>query len=159
MNIFYIHPDPVIAARQLADDHIRKMQIESAQMLCTAHHESGGTAPYKRAHANHPSTKWTRQSIEHYNWLVTHGLEICYEFEKRYGKQHATQAILEWCQCNIPNIPNHMFVEPPLCMPDEFKMDNAVDSYRNFYINDKIKIKGLGWKKNPNSKPSWALEI
>jgi hypothetical protein len=27
MNIFYIDSDPKIAARQLVDDHIRKMQI------------------------------------------------------------------------------------------------------------------------------------
>jgi hypothetical protein len=33
MNIFYINADPQIAAQQLADDHIRKMQIESAQIL------------------------------------------------------------------------------------------------------------------------------
>ena len=50
MNIFYINEDPIIAARELADDHIRKMQIESAQMCCTAHWETGGEAPYKRAH-------------------------------------------------------------------------------------------------------------
>ena len=86
MNIFYINEDPIIAARELADDHIRKMQIESAQMCCTAHWETGGTAPYKRAHKNHPSTIWVRQSIQHYRWLIAHGLEICNEFEKRYGK-------------------------------------------------------------------------
>ena len=50
MNIFYINENPTLAARELADDHIRKMQIESAQMCCTAHWETGGTAPYKRAH-------------------------------------------------------------------------------------------------------------
>ena len=54
MNIFYINNNPTLAARELADDHIRKMQIESAQMCCTAHWETGGTAPYKRAHKNHP---------------------------------------------------------------------------------------------------------
>jgi hypothetical protein len=157
MNIFYIHKDPIVAAQMLADDHIRKMQIESAQMLCTAHWETGGEAPYKRAHKNHPSTIWTRQSLQHYKWLLKHGLEICYEFEKRYGKRHATQAVLEWCELNIPNIPNVEFVEPPLCMPEEFKIDDAIGSYRNFYINDKVKIKKLDWKKNPEKKPNWVL--
>jgi len=56
MNIFYINEDPIIAARELADDHIRKMQIESAQMLCTTFWHYGHWAPYKRAHYNHPST-------------------------------------------------------------------------------------------------------
>jgi len=67
MNIFYINEDPIVAAKELADDHIRKMQIESAQMCSTAHWETGGSAPYKCAHKNHPSTIWTRQSIQHYD--------------------------------------------------------------------------------------------
>ena len=121
MNIFYINTDPIVAAQELADDHIRKMQIESAQMCCTAHWESGNEAPYKRAHVNHPSTKWTRESIQHYRWLVKHGLEICNEFTKRYGKHHKTQNILEWLRDNEPNIPDNGFKEPPQCMPEEYK--------------------------------------
>ena len=85
MNIFYINEDPIIAAQELADDHIRKMQIESAQMLCTTFHHYGIDAPYKKAHYNHPSTKWVRESIYHVYWLLEHGLEICDEFVIRYG--------------------------------------------------------------------------
>ena len=155
MNIFYIHADPIIAAQQLADDHIRKMQIESAQMCCTAHWETGNEAPYKRAHKNHPSTIWTRQSIQHYNWLVEHGLEICREFELRYGKLHATQKVLEWCKDNKPNIPDNGFVAPPKCMPEEFRVEDTIESYKNFYINDKVKVKQLDWKKIPSRKPNW----
>jgi hypothetical protein len=158
MNIFYIHPDPVESARQLADDHIRKMQIESAQMCCTAHWETGSEAPYKRAHKNHPSTIWTRQSIQHYNWLVEHGLEICREFELRYGKRHKTQDVLEWCKNNKPNIPDNGFIEPPKCMPDQFKVEDTIESYKNFYINDKMKVKHLDWKKIPSRKPDWTFE-
>ena len=154
MNIFYINPDPITAAKELTDDHIRKMQIESAQMCCTAHWETGGTAPYKRAHKNHPSTIWTRQSIQHYRWLVKHGLEICSEFEKRYGKVHATKQVLLWCKDNEPNLPNNEFVEPPQCMPEEFRKENTVEAYKNFYINDKVKVKKLDWKKL-NNKPEW----
>jgi hypothetical protein len=157
MNIFYINPDPITAAQELADDHIRKMQIESAQMCCTAHWETGGTAPYKRAHKNHPSTIWTRQSIQHYRWLVKHGLEICSEFEKRYGKVHATKQVLLWCQDNEPSLPNNEFTEPPQCMPEEFRKENTVEAYKNFYINDKVKVKQLDWKKL-NNKPEWIKE-
>jgi len=158
MNIFYIHEDPIVAAQMLADDHIRKMQIESAQMCCTAHWATGSEAPYKKAHLNHPSTIWARQSVQHYKWLVQHGLEICREFESRYGKRHATQNILEWCEKNVPNIPNSEFKEPPLCMPDEFRVGSTIEAYRNFYVNDKIKIKGLDWKKQPNKKPLWVKQ-
>jgi hypothetical protein len=156
MNIFYIHPDPIISAQQLADDHIRKMQIESAQMCCTAHWAIGNEAPYKRAHYNHPSTRWTRESIQHYRWLVQHGLEICKEFTKRYGKPHKTQAVLEWCRDNEPNIPDNGFTPPPQCMPDVYKNSDAIKAYRRFYILDKVGVKGLKWNKL-NNVPEWAL--
>ena len=133
MNIFYINTDPLTAARELADDHIRKMQIESAQMCCTTHWAIGNEAPYKKAHFNHPSTKWVRESIQHYRWLVQHGLEICNEFVKRYGKRHKTQDVLEWCRDNEPTIP-----------------------YKKFYIKDKVNIKGLRWNKLGNM-PEWIF--
>lgn len=157
MNIFYIDSDPIASAQQLADDHIRKMQIESAQMCCTAHWETGSQAPYKRAHYNHPSTKWTRESIQHYRWLVQHGLEICSEFTKRYGKLHKSQAVLEWCRDNEPNLPDNGFTPPPQCMPDEYKDNDTIKAYRKFYVLDKVSVKGLGWKKT-NNVPNWTIQ-
>ena len=38
MNIFYLHRDPVKAAVVQYNKHVVKMILESAQMLCTAHH-------------------------------------------------------------------------------------------------------------------------
>jgi hypothetical protein len=154
MNIFYLNTDPVIAARELCDDHIRKMQIESAQMCCTAHWEVGNEAPYRRAHTNHPSTKWTRESIQHYRWVVKHGLEVCDEFTRRYGKSHKTKEVLDWLDKNEPNIPDNGFTEPPQCMPEEFKRPNAIDGYKTYYIEDKIKIKQLTYNKL-NNTPEW----
>jgi hypothetical protein len=154
MNIFYLDENPKLAATMLCDQHIRKMQIESAQMCCTAHWETGGDAPYKRAHKNHPSTIWTRQSIQHYRWLIAHGLEICNEFTIRYGKPHKTQTVLEWCRDNEPNLPDNGFTSPPQCMPEEFKMENTIEAYKNFYIKDKVGIKKLDWKKL-NNRPFW----
>jgi hypothetical protein len=156
MNIFYINADPIAAAQQLADDHIRKMQIESAQMCSTAHWESGSQAPYKRAHVNHPSTKWVRESIQHYRWLINHGLEICSEFTKRYGKHHKTQDVLEWLRDNEPSLNNNGFTPPPQCMPEQYRDIDTITAYKTFYIEDKVKIKNLSWKKL-NNKPNWVI--
>ena len=157
MNVFYIDKDPVIAAQQLADEHVRKMAIESAQMLCFAHYSVGNQPPYKNSkqHFNHPSSKWIRESIEHYKWVLEHGLEICFEFEERYGKAHATKAVLVWLMNNIPNLPNNGFTPPPQCMPEQYKKKDTIEAYRNFYINDKIKVKNLSWKKL-NNTPQWV---
>ena len=48
MNIFYLHQDPILAAKDLCDQHILKMGIESAQMMCTAHWLTDNEAPYKK---------------------------------------------------------------------------------------------------------------
>jgi hypothetical protein len=158
MNIFYIHSDPTIAAKELVDDHIRKMQIESAQMLCTTFWHYGFEAPYKKAHYNHPSTKWVRESIRHFDWLLTHGLVICDEFVLRYGKQHATKQVLLWIRENkdmlYGKISATPFVPPPQCMPDIYKKEDTIEAYREFYIKDKIGIKKLNYNKL-NNTPEW----
>jgi hypothetical protein len=158
MNIFYIDEDPKLAAKQLVDDHVRKMQLESAQMLCTTFWHYGFEAPYKKAHYNHPSTKWVRESINNLNWLLEHGLEICDEFIIRYGKDHASRKVLLWVKDNLSllkdKIPTTPFTPPPQCMPEEYKMDNTIEAYRNFYIKDKIGIKKLNYNKL-NNTPEW----
>jgi hypothetical protein len=158
MNIFYINEDPKIAAKQLVDDHVRKMQLESAQMLCTTFWHFGFEAPYKKAHYNHPSTKWVRESINNLNWLLEHGLEICDEFVIRYGKDHASRKVLLWVKDNLflleDKIPIIPFTPPPQCMPEEYKMEDTIEAYRNFYIKDKIGIKKLNYNKL-NNIPEW----
>ena len=49
MNIFYLHSDPIKAAQIQYNKHVVKMILESAQMLCTAHHHygAGDNVPYK----------------------------------------------------------------------------------------------------------------
>ena len=73
MNIFYLDKCPDKAARLQYNKHVVKMILESAQMLCTAHHCFGSVwqkenVPYKQAHLNHPSTIWTRRSKATYMW-------------------------------------------------------------------------------------------
>lgn len=154
MNIFYLNENPKQAAKDLFDEHVLKMSIESAQLLCTAHWETGAEAPYKRTHKNHPSAIWTRASVDNYMWVVEHGLAICEEFTERYGKDHKTRLVLEWCKENIPNIPNTGFTQPPQCMPEEYHCSNPVQAYRDYYIHDKLP-RGLGWRKL-NNTPSWV---
>ena len=90
MNIFYLDSDPVKAAQIQYNKHVVKMILESAQMLCTAHHhyDEDTDVPYKKAHYNHPSTIWTRESDDHYMWLFDHMCALGKEYTKRYGKTH-----------------------------------------------------------------------
>jgi hypothetical protein len=140
MNIFYLDKCPDKAARLQYNKHVVKMILESAQMLCTAHHVYGNPndVPYKQAHLNHPSTVWTRENSLHYDWLYEHMLALGDEYNKRYGKKH-----LSIIKCLDPlakhpdNIPHEPFEQPPQCMPDEYKDKCSIQAYWNYYIGEK----------------------
>ena len=60
MNIFYVHKDPVVAAKMLIDKHVVKMIIESAQMLSTAHRLLDGEQYEDRTKAGRRIKRWLR---------------------------------------------------------------------------------------------------
>ena len=145
MNIFYLHKDPVKAAKLQYNKHVVKMILESAQMLCTAHHHYAklydykAFVPYKKAHYNHPSTIWCRGNRSQYLWLYNHMVALGEEYTDRYGKEHLTITKCKTPLMFIPKgIPDGFFTEPPQCMPDEYKVEgDSVKAYWNYYIGEK----------------------
>ena len=139
MNIFYLDKDPIKSAEYQYNKHVVKMILESAQMLCTAHRFYGNNnVPYKSTHLNHPSSVWVRESDEHYDWLYNHMLALGREYTRRYNKKHlsitkCTQSLF----CSPQNIPYKKLVQPPQCMPDEYKDKCSVQAYWNYYIGEK----------------------
>tara|TARA_A100001201_G_scaffold79300_1_gene71007 strand:+ start:27 stop:548 length:522 start_codon:yes stop_codon:yes gene_type:complete len=147
MNIFYLHPDPVKAAQIQYNKHVVKMVLESAQMLCTAHHCYGNAeqklnVPYKQAHLNHPSTVWARKSRATYRWLYLHMMALGDEYTKRYGKTHLT---ITKCAKFLNVAPVHIqgdeWSEPPQAMPDQYKVPGcSITAYWNYYEGEKYTI-------------------
>ena len=145
MNIFYLHKDPFIAAKVQYNKHVVKMILESAQMLCTAHHMLGDrdvvgdfvNVPYKKAHVNHPSTIWVRENSLHYDWLYEHMMALGDEYTRRYGKTHLSITKCGHLRAAPIDIPHEPFEQPPQCMPDEFKDECSVKAYWNYYIGEK----------------------
>ena len=143
MNIFYIDPCPLKAASMQCDKHVVKMVLESAQMLCAAHHvlEGGAPVPYRLAHKNHPSTVWVRSNSKHYYWLYRHFHALSEEYTKRYGKVH-----MSWEKCHMlllfapSSIPDIEWCDPPQCMPDECKRETSLAGYTEYYFNYKPKV-------------------
>ena len=174
MNVFYIHKDPVIAAKQHCDKHCTKMIVEYAQLMCTAHRLLDGEEYFDKnkrghrlrrwrlpddreqrlylaSHYGHPSNVWVRTSTQHYDWLYKCFNALCAEFTLRYGKFHKTDLDLrEYLERKPDNLQDNGFVDPPLAMPDEYKLSKAVPSYRNFYATEKRRF--ATWK---TKKPDW----
>lgn len=152
MNIFILDEYPKTCAQYHNDKHVVKMVLETAQLLCGVHWMTGGEAPYKLSHKNHPCAIWARECVENYIWLSVLGLKLAEEYTHRYGKRHKSQDIIEWCIGNIPKLrENKTRTEFPMAMPDECKVGSVVESYRRYYNTEK---NHLGVWTN-REVPSW----
>lgn len=182
MNIFYVHPDPVICAQQHVDKHVVKMILEYAQLMSTAHRVIDGTEVqglsksgrkakrwhlpddrdeilYKASHINHPSAKWCRHSVHNYNFLFKLWVELMREYHYRYGKIHSSMRLAKHLQNPPNNIEVGEFSAPWRAMPDEYKVDRSepdytVKSYRNYYNGAKSNM--FSWKKRQT--PDWITK-
>jgi hypothetical protein len=133
------------------------MGIESAQLLCSAHYLKGTikSIPYKLAFSHHPCAKWARESLDNYIWLCSLGIELCKEYTYRYEKIHGTQKVIEWCVKNKPEMLEGKGLTPfVLAMPEQYKCENAVQAYRNYYIGEKKHL--FRWTKR--DRPYWIGE-
>lgn len=149
MNIFYLHSNPQICARYHCDVHVVKMILETAQLLSTAHHESGsGTEEmYKPTHRNHPSAIWTRHSFENYLWLYGLFVELLAEYTYRYGKVHKSSRLVN-VLATPPDLPVNGFTQPTQAMPEEYKNEDAIAAYRQYYLHkyDTL-VRPMRWTK------------
>ncbi len=156
MNIFFLDTDVKKCAEYHCDKHVVKMILETAQLLCSAHHinpQDSLQVPYKLSHKNHPCSIWVRESFSNYLYLCELGLELCKEYTYRYGKRHKSQDVIEWCVTNKVTICDKGFTDPPKAMPDEYKVKDAVQSYRNYYMGEKKSF--AVWKKR--EIPFWFI--
>lgn len=163
MNIFHLDKDPVVAAKMMCDKHVVKMIIEYAQLMSTAHRildgeeyydktkngrkikrwrlrgEAEERLLYKASHVNHPSNIWVRENNENYRWLYKHFRALCAEYTHRYGKVHLTEQKLKGQLWFSPKNINQVgkMTRFAQAMPDHCKMDDPVEAYRNYYIQEK----------------------
>jgi hypothetical protein len=151
VNIFVCDTDPHLAARALPDKLVVKMPLESAQIACTILHKHGLPAEYRPTHASHPAVLWAGESAPNFRWLLDHGLALCEEYTRRYGKRHASQQVLESVLSRPVRFAHKTLTPFVQCMPEEFRSPNPIESYRAFLRNKPYK---LSWKA-PASRPAW----
>ena len=130
-------------------------------MLCTAYHEQGIDAPYRPSHRNHPSSIWTRQSFDNFQWLIEHAYGISDEYTARYGKIHKSLEVLKWCEDHIHKLSFNSYDLTKFAIaisPDsicrtlpEFNEDDPVLCYRLYYFFDKAHL--ASWKNQ--DPPYW----
>lgn len=153
MNIFWLDTDPVACAQMHCNKHVVKMPLEYAQLLSAAHHLNGSpiaSRVYKLSHKHHPCTVWTANSRDAYNQVLALFKATALEYSYRYVRQHKSFVTLYNLLCDNP-CPVRSAGNPPQCMPDEYKCDDVVQAYRNYYIGDKSAI--AKWSRR--GQPAW----
>lgn len=155
MNIFFLHLNQRKCAKWHVDKHVVKMILESTQLLCSAHHifpnkNNLYTPPYKLTHKNHPCSKWVRESLSNYKWLVKLAKELCFEYTYRYGKIHKCEAYIFELENNFPDIKDIGLTTPAQAMNEEYKssdnnIENIIEAYKNYYYFEKYDLHS--WKK------------
>lgn len=149
MNLFVLSLCPQTAARLHCDKHVVKMILETAQLLYCAHHVTGTRdlpeGAYKKTHANHPCALWVRECRANYLWAADLGLALCAEYQYRYGehKTHKTERHLLWLKTHVPDLPEGPQTPFRQAMPDEYKRPDAVQAYQTFYLESKMKARGI----------------
>jgi hypothetical protein len=144
MNIFAIEGDVetgeidwVASAKSQDNYRVVKMILESCQILSTVLNEQGIEAPYRSFNPKHPSCLWAAESPGNFLNLVVHCSSMIDEYEERFGKTHKCKVVLKKILRLYDAKRFILQEETPLrlAMPEEFRSDNPIISYRKFYAS------------------------
>ncbi len=174
MNIFILDENPKIAAQMLCDKHIVKMIVESMQILMTVLYLKNGIenrkdfeskqdlvqsltkdfpreTPYKLGYYRHPCVLWCLESDTNILWLLRHQKELLNQYTIRYNKTHSVQNIFDWYILNHSNYLDitQLRTKFALAMPEKYRCESSVVSYRLYYLFEKAKIAKWNFTKTP----------
>ena len=179
MNLFYLDNNIKQSCEALADVHLRKMPLESVQMLCSyvylrlyskthplisfrknidfKNQYKAMTGLYLPTHINHPVNIWIRQTDANTLYMLKYTEQLFRSYSARFKKEHGSYSVFKVCKdviMGIINTNDTNFTPVSQCMPDNYKSTNPVEAYRQYYKSKKItsKIK-LVWSSI--SEPDW----
>jgi len=165
MNLFILSLIQREIAQCMMDKHVSKILLEAVQMLCTCKRlldpdDKINDQLYKLAHKNHPVTIWCRKSKTNFEWTLELIEELHNEWRFRYGhpdtKFHKSYLVAMILKNNIPC--DDKFEEIglttfALAMPNEYKNEDAIMAYRNYYMSPE-KQRIASWNKR-RERPEW----
>jgi len=167
VNIFHLSNCPVESAQCLHDRHVVKMTLETAQLLSQAVRLAPEWRPYVKrdnlygiTHQHHPSARWCRLTVPNLYWLAKHGMALADEYSHRFWRTHKSRAIIKYVLDIIPKLPERdsddltRFAQ---AMPLEYRNDDPVLGYRNYYVATKIHPDSA-WTARRADLPDWLFK-
>ena len=161
MNRFIIEETTIEIAKSLCDQHIVKMPLEEAQMLCTTlwHHAPEYAEEkdlYKPVHQKHPCTLWAMETSANYLFAYLLYSAMLREYTHRYGKVHGASKHDDALFKGIKFMPIGDLTQHQQCFSglDHLKTDEfwPIKAYREFYKASKLKF--ARYSKG-RSMPEW----
>lgn len=163
MQIFVLDYNPKIAAENLADIHIVKMCLETAQILSAIIILKGkrliNEMP-KPLNLKHPVITSIIDSQPTINWVVCYNSWLQKEYEKRYHKRHMYYKLADIYIFDLfKPTPNSNCCD--LTFARDFKgfktnKQDIVQAYRDYYKFKKKTLKR--WKYTNSVEPNWLKE-
>lgn len=160
-----LHECPEASAKDYCNKHLPKMCVELLQMTGSAVIRHGATpdmmpltkkgTPLRGGYHRHPCTLWVGETRANFLWAISHGLQLCYEYSKKYDKTHFCEAGIRHLGEMAELIPTGDLTPFALAMPDEYRPgthasgDEAVRAYRRYYHSKTF----ASWEGRPI--PSW----
>jgi hypothetical protein len=155
MNIFILSLSVIDCALFHCDQHVLKMILEAAELLCTACILTGGRAGYKEMFTKHQCTKWVLSSLSNWRWLKSLAFALNDEAKYRFNRSidHASIKVIN--ELVEPNIEDKGLTPFAQAMPEEFKDEDPILAYRKYYAGAKFRF--ATWKKR--EIPEWYVEM
>lgn len=165
MNLFILSLIQREIAQFMMDKHVSKILLEAVQMLCTGKRvldpdDNVCSQLYKLAHKNHPVTIWCRKSKANFIWTLDLIEELHKEWRFRYGhpetKFHKAYLMSIILKKNIPTDDKFELIGlTPFAqaMPEQYKNEDAILAYRNYYMSPEKQIIA-SWNKK-RERPDW----
>lgn len=163
MNVFVLDRRPDLAPIYLADVHVIKMCLETAQILSSISVRCGKklTASMPKPYnPKHPVICGIRES-DQINWLLEYNKALHEEYKYRFGKPHVySKLVRQYFKLLQTPLDTEGFLTVS-CegFTKDFKdfetdVEDIVDAYRAYYCFKKSQIKR--WKYTRRKEPSWV---
>ena len=157
MQLFILDHSPAAAAQMLCDVHLRKMCLETAQILSGTAFLQGKKLPESMPgiyNPAHPVIKAINTPFK-VNWTIDHFSALHREYFHRFGKTHAFTPLVplyhDLLYANDPGEPQWDFARAF----KNFSTDipDIVQAYRAYYRHKKTLIKR--WSYTNSKEPVW----
>jgi hypothetical protein len=161
MQLYILDYDPALAAQSLCDVHVRKMMMETMQLLQTHFAIHGYKHHWKPYNPNNRFRK-SLENRDTYLWVIKYLSELEKEFRHRFDDKVPRYRSKLW-----DDVPFHLIGELDMdnISSDNFarsfnkhiiEIDDVVEAYRKYYHIKASEFK-VPFEYTNRDKPEWLL--